>query len=25
MLIVTRPRGEEGLREAALALSDYLH
>jgi len=24
MLIVTRPRGEEGLREAALALSDYL-
>jgi hypothetical protein len=25
MLILTRPRGEEGLREAALALSDYLH
>jgi hypothetical protein len=25
MLIVTRPRGEGGLREAALALSDYLH
>src|SRR5436190_6540154 len=25
MLIVTRPRGEEGLREAALALNDYLH
>lgn len=25
MLIVTRPRGEEGLRKAALALSDYLH
>jgi hypothetical protein len=25
MLIVTRPRGEEGLREAALVLSDYLH
>ena len=25
MLIVTRPRGEEGLREAALALSDYVH
>jgi hypothetical protein len=25
MLIVTRPRGEEGLREAALALRDYLH
>ena len=24
MLIVTRPRGEEGLREAARALSDYL-
>ena len=25
MLIVTRPRGEGGLREAALALRDYLH
>ena len=25
MLILTRPRGEEGLREAALALGDYLH
>jgi hypothetical protein len=25
MLILTRPRGEEGLREAALALGNYLH